>query len=197
VEDQLVGSAPNILWRDSLEAARAEARREGKLVLVYLWHHNCGGSHAMGERTYPNPNVERYLEENFSPVRFNTIERPEMEAALASGWTPTLSFTDAAGREHRRSQGYLDANRLLGEMSLARLQEALDRRDFDTASELSNEALRLVEGDPHREPEAMYWSAVAAYKFSDDRTELTGGWEKLLDRFPESEWASRAGYIRS
>ena len=194
--ERRMGSAPNIGWRDSLEAARAEARREGKLVLVYLWHHNCGGSEKMGERAFPAPEVERYVERHFAPVRFNTIERPEMEAALISGWTPTLIVKDAGGTEHRRSQGYLDAERFLGEMSLSRLQEALNRRDFESVSELAGEALRLSEGDLHREPEAMYWSAVAAYKRSGDREELIGGWERLLERFPESEWAKKAGYIR-
>lgn len=194
--EQRVGAAPNIAWRDSLEAARAEARSEGNLVLIYLWHHNCGGSAAMGNRTYPDPEVERYVEQHFAPIRFNSIEQPEMEAALNSGWTPTLIFTDADGAEHRRSQGYLDANRVLGEMALARLQESLNRRDFEAASGLAEEALRLAEGDPHREPEAMYWSAVAAYKLSGDREDLTGGWTRLLARFPESEWALRASYIR-
>lgn len=195
--EQGVGSAPNIGWRGSLEAARAESRREDKLVLIYLWHQNCGGSATMGNRTYPEPEVESYIEQHFAPIRFNTIEQPEMEAALGSGWTPTLIVEDADGNEHRRSQGYLDVERFLGQMALSRLQAALDHRDFEAASGLAEEALRLTKGDPHREPEAMYWSAVAAYKLGgNDREALTGGWEGLLDRFPGSEWAKRAGYIR-
>lgn len=198
MSEQRVGSAPNICWRDSLEAARAEAGQQNKLVLIYLWHHNCGGSATMGERAYPEPRVESYIEEHFAPIRFNTIERPEMEAALASGWTPTLIVEYPDGNEHRRSQGYLDASRLLGQLSLARLQVALDRRDFEAASTFSEEALRRTSGDPEREPEAMYWSAVAAYKLAGgDREKLTAGWNKLLDRFPESEWAKRASYIRT
>ena len=196
--EQRIGSAPNIRWRDSLEAARAEARSQEKLVLIYLWHHNCGGSATMGERAYPEPEVERYIEEHFAPVRFNTIERPEMEAALGSGWTPTLIVEDADGDEHRRGQGYLDANRLIGQLSLSRLQVALDHRDFEAASALSEEALRRTSGDPEREPEAMYWSAVIAYKLAGgDRERLIEGWTSLLNRFPESEWAMRASYIRT
>lgn len=195
--EQRIGSAPNIRWRDSLEAARAEARREDKLVLAYLWHHECGGSATMGESTYPDPEVEDYIERHFAPIRFNTIEQPEMEAALGSGWTPTLIVEDADGTEHRRSQGYLDARRFLGQMALSRLQVSLDHRDFDAASELAEEVLRLTQGDAHREPEALYWSAVVAYKLSGgDREKLIGGWTQLLERFPESEWAERASYIR-
>jgi hypothetical protein len=195
--EQRIGAAPNIEWRDSLEAARAEARSENKLVLVYLWHQNCGGSATMGNRAYPEPEVEGYIEQHFAPVRFNTIEQPEMEAVLGSGWTPTLIVEDADGVEHRRSQGYLDMKRLLGQLALSRLQTALDHRDFEAASGLAEDGLRLTQGDHHREPEAMYWSTVIAYKLAGNHREtLTGGWTQLLDRFPESEWAKRASYIR-
>jgi len=93
-----IGSAPNISWRSSLEEAREEARRDGRLVLVYLWHHKCGGSKTMGERTYPDEAAKSFLESHFAPVRFNTIEEPRVEAGFSSGWTPTLIFEDADGR---------------------------------------------------------------------------------------------------
>lgn len=51
-------------------------------------------------------------------------------------------------------------------------------------------------GDLAREPEALYWSAVAAYQVSGDREDLTEGWNRLLDKFPQSEWTKKAGYVR-
>lgn len=194
--EQPVGSAPNIPWCTSLEEAREEARRDEKLVLVYLWHHHCGGSATMGERTYPDETAKSFLEEHFVPVRFNTIEEPEVEAGFDSGWTPTLIVEDPDGREHRRSQGYLDVRRFIGELSLARLKDTIDRHDYETASELAKEALEQTAGDPEREPEALYWKAVAAFEITGDREDLTNGWEPLLDKFPDSEWAKKASYIR-
>jgi hypothetical protein len=58
------------------------------------------------------------------------------------------------------------------------------------------EFLERAKGDLQREPEAIYWSAVAAYKSSDDPKNLLGGWNRLLDEFPESEWAKRVAFIR-
>jgi hypothetical protein len=194
--EEPVGSAPNIPWRTSFEEAREEARREGKLVLVYLWHHHCGGSKTMGERTYRDEAAKSYLEWGFVPVRFNTIEESEVEAGFDSGWTPTLIVEDPEGREHRRSQGYLDVRRFVGELSLARLKDTIDRHDYETASELAEEALERTAGDPEREPEALYWKAVAAFEVTGDRDDLIGGWEPLLDKFPDSEWAKKASYIR-
>ena len=192
-----VAAAPNILWRDTLEAAREEASKEGKLVLIYLFHHGCGGSRTMGTYTYPDPGVEEYIERHFVPVRFNVREEPEVERSFSSGWTPTLIFEDATETEHRRSAGYLDVKQFIGELSLARVMEAIDRRDRVTAPERTGEALDKTAGDPAREPENLYWSAVAAYHAADDdREKLVSGWERLLERFPDSEWARRASYIQ-
>jgi uncharacterized protein YyaL (SSP411 family) len=194
--EQPVGSTPNIPWRLSLQEAREEARGSGKLVFVYLWYHFCGGSKTMGERTYPDEVARSYLEQHFVPVRSNTIEEPEIPADFNSGWTPTLIIEDAEGREHRRSQGYLDAQRFVGELSLARLKDAVDRHDYEAARERAEEVLESTVVDPEREPEALYWKAVAELEISGDRDDLTGGWGPLMDRFPESDWAKKASYVR-
>src|SRR5437764_9105384 len=122
----------------------------------------------MGAVTYPNPEVERFIQQHFIPVQFNVAEQPEAMERFNSTWTPTLIVQDAEGREHRRSQGYLDPQRFLGEMALAWLKDAIDRQDFKAAQERSRETLELTRADPEREPEAQYWASVAAYKANED-----------------------------
>jgi hypothetical protein len=151
----------------------------------------------MGAVTYPDPEVERYLSHYFIPVQFNVVEQPEVMDQFNTPWTPTIIIQDAEGREHRRSQGYLDPKRFLGELALGRLKDAIDRRDFREAQARIDEALRLTKGDPAREPEAEYWAAVAAYKATDDASRLLQGWNRLIDDHAESEWAKRASFIRS
>ena len=51
-------------------------------------------------------------------------------------------------------------------------------------------------GDPQRETEALYWKAVVAFEISGDRDDLIAGWETLLDRFHDSEWAQKTSYVR-
>jgi hypothetical protein len=150
----------------------------------------------MGAVTYPNPEVERYITQHFIPVQFNVVEQPQVMQQLNASWTPTLIVQDAEGQEHRRAQGYLDARRFLGEMALARVKDAIDRQEFKTAQERAGETLQLTKGDPEREPEALYWSSVAAYKATEDPHNLIQGWTRLLDQFPQSEWAHRAEFIR-
>jgi hypothetical protein len=150
----------------------------------------------MGAVTYPDPQVEQFIQQHFIPVQFNVVEQPEVMERFNTPWTPTLMVMDADGKEHRRSQGYLDPPRFLGEMSLARLQAAIDRQEFQQAAALCDEAKRLTAGDPEREPEALYWSSVAAYKASNDSNRLLQGWNRLLDEFPQSDWARKAEFIR-
>jgi hypothetical protein len=150
----------------------------------------------MGAVTYPNPEVERFIAEHFIPVQFNVVEQPEVMDRFNTPWTPTLIVQDADGREHRRSQGYLDPMRFLAEMALAWLKDAIDRRDFNAARERSSEALERTHGDPERAPEAEYWAAVAAYKATNDPNNLIQGWNRLLDEYPQSDWAKRAEFIR-
>jgi hypothetical protein len=150
----------------------------------------------MGAVTYPNPEVERYIEKNFIPVQFNVVEQPEVMDRFHTPWTPTLIILDSEGTEHRRVQGYLDPGRFIAEMALARLKDAVDRRDFAAAQERAGEALDLTKGDAEREPEARYWAAVAAYKASNDAQNLLQGWNRLMDEFPRSEWARRVEFIR-
>jgi len=150
----------------------------------------------MGAVTYPNEEVQREIHAHFVPVRFDVIQAPPVMDRFNASWTPTIIVEDPNGHEHRRSQGYLDPRRFLGEMALARLKDALDRRDWKEALERAKEARERTRGDRAREPEALYWSAVARYKSSDDATGLTDGWNQLLDAFPDSEWAKRAEFIR-
>ncbi|MBW3621821.1 MAG: hypothetical protein KY468_00245 [Armatimonadetes bacterium] len=148
----------------------------------------------MGRVTYPNPKVEQYLKEHFVPVQFNVADQPEVMDQFHTPWTPTLIVESPDGTEHRRTQGYLDPERFIGEMALARLKKAINERNYEEAHGLINETLEAVKGDPTREPEAIYWASVATYKAKDEG--LLDGWNRLMDEFPDSEWAKRVEFIR-
>ncbi|HEV8440823.1 MAG TPA: thioredoxin family protein [Methylomirabilota bacterium] len=150
----------------------------------------------MGTVTYPNPDVARFIRSHFVPVQFNVVDDPGAMDRFNSSWTPSLIVEDGEGREYRRSFGYLDPHRFLGEMALGRLAQSIHRHDYQGAHERSLEAMHRTKGDPWREPEALYFGAVAAYKAANDAEKLKEGWNRLLDQFPESDWAKKAEFIR-
>jgi hypothetical protein len=96
----------------------------------------------------------------------------------------------------RRSIGYLDPTRFLGEMALARLAWAIHRQRWPDAANRAREAAEITEGDPYRESEALYFTGVADYKLHKDPNRLLEAWNRLLDQHPQSEWAKKAGFIR-
>src|SRR5262245_19700607 len=98
--------------------------------------------------TYADARVQQYIREHFVPVQFNVVEQPEVMQRFNTPWTPTVIVQDADGREHRRSQGYLDAQRFLAEVALARLQAAVDRQDFERAERIAADVQKLAKGDP-------------------------------------------------
>jgi uncharacterized protein YyaL (SSP411 family) len=183
-------------WRPSLEAAQAEAAQSGKLLLIELFSPKCGGCQAMEREIFENPETIAALEKHFVPVHYDVLADEEPMARFGSGWTPTLLVRDADGNEFRRSQGYLDPARFQAEMALARLKAVLDGLDYKAAHALAPAVLEATSGDAEREPEALYWAAVADYKARDDQDRLVAGWSRLLDKFPQSEWAKRASFIR-
>jgi hypothetical protein len=150
----------------------------------------------MGAVTYPHPDVCRYVDRYLVPVQVNVQEDPAAVDEFNSAWTPTVLIQDAEGREYRRSVGYLDPGRLLGELALGRLHEAIHRGEAERALERVADALERTRGDAAREPEARYFAAVARYKTTKDPATLASGWNELLDRFPESDWARKAAFIR-
>ena len=115
----------------------------------------------MGAVTYPDPNVEAFIREHFIPVQFNVVEQPQVMELFNTPWTPTLIVQDAKGKEHRRSQGYLDPQRFLAEMSLAWLKDAIDRQDYAAAQQRAPAVIECTKGDPEREPEALYWASTS------------------------------------
>src|SRR6266700_2810202 len=40
-------------------------------------------------------------------------------------------------------------------------------------------------------PEALYWSAVSAYKATGDAKHLKQGGQKLKEKYPQTEWAKK------
>jgi hypothetical protein len=146
--------------------------------------------------TYPHEAVRDFIERYFVPVRFNVVDEPDRMKQFNAGWTPTLIIEDAGGREHRRVHGYLDPPRFLAEMALARLKAGIDVKDYESAAKVLPETLEWTRGDPSREPEALYWAAVTRYKTNAETDALSNGWGRLIDLFPNSEWAKRAEFIR-
>lgn len=150
----------------------------------------------MGAVTYPDPLVTGFLNERFVPVRLHQVDEIESVKKLGVGWTPGLVVLDADGRQHRRMFGFHPPTDFVAELALGWLHEAIGRGHGPQARERAKEALERTRGDPEREAEARYFSAVAEYKATRDGTKLKSGWLELLDACPDTTWARKVEFIR-
>lgn len=66
-----VAQTDPIAWHPNLEAAKAEAKQTGKLVLVHFWTEECAPCVALERNVFSQPEVANALSAQFVPVKLN------------------------------------------------------------------------------------------------------------------------------
>ena len=100
-------NSSEVQWRDFSDAAFAEAKRDGKLLILDLeavWCHWC---HVMEEKTYSNPAVKKILKNNYIALKVDQNSRPDLARRYQDwGWPATIFF-NADGTELVKRAGYI------------------------------------------------------------------------------------------
>ena len=118
-QDALVipGDAPDWL---SMEAAVAEARAEGKLVVVYGFAPWCGFCVRFDREVFTDDAVQAYLAEHFAAVRLDldsdgpvqffdaSLTQRQLGAVMGITGTPTSVFVSADGELITKLPGFHD-----------------------------------------------------------------------------------------
>ncbi len=139
---------------------------------------------------YPNPEVSRFITENFVPLRQHVKTHPGAMERFGAQWTPTLMMLDANGREHHRVEGFLEAAPLLAQLRLGLAKSAMANQKWDEAERWFEEA--AASGDADVAPEGAYWAGVTRYKRSGDASHLGATHKRLSENFANSTWAKKA-----
>ena len=105
--------AAPVKWEHDLEAAKARARAEHKLIFCDLWTGWCGWCIKLQKDTFPSPEAKEVLDKMVA-VSIMTQDRagtPTADSGLERSYKvtgfPTLLVLDAEGRELERQPGYL------------------------------------------------------------------------------------------
>ncbi len=147
----------------------------------------------MNAGPYSDVKVQKFLEESFVPMKSQCFwdKQTDMMRQFNVKWTPTLVILDKRGMEHHRMIGYVPVDDLLAHIGLGRAKVFFDTDHFTNAIE----AFRMViERHPFSgpAPEAVFFLGVAEYKKSHDGLSLRRIYDRLKEKYPESEWARRA-----
>jgi len=148
----------------------------------------------MNTGPYSDEKVQNYLQEVFIPVKSECFwdKRTEAMKEFNISWTPTLLVLDATGREHHRVVGFVPSDDFLAHLKLGQGKAHLDRFRFADALK---EFTAVIEEHPMAGviPEAVFFLGVAEYWNTHDPKGLRRAYDTLVARFPQSEWARRAG----
>lgn len=134
--------------------------------------------------------MDRFIYQNFVPVKIHIKEQPQVFERFGAQWTPTLLIAEPDGTERHRFEGYLPSDDFLAQLRLGLAHAARARNDWPGAEkryrELANDAKAGEVG-----PEALYWAGVSKYK-SGDQSALGETARLFKEKFPGSNWAKKA-----
>ncbi len=99
-------------WRtawveNDFEGALARAKAERKRLVVDVWAEWCAACKELDEKTWPDPRVAGWLEQNAIAVRVDTDRvRKDLEKSLNILGYPTVLVLDGNGKELHRQVGF-------------------------------------------------------------------------------------------
>lgn len=118
----IVQAAP-IQWREHYGAAFAEAKREGKILMLFLVQSHCGVCKRMEEGAFADPGVAEAVNRVFVPARL-PIRSSELPEEYRAEMSPVLTFIDPEADEI--------VEQVTGGRSAERLLELLQRVEAES-----------------------------------------------------------------
>ncbi len=140
---------------------------------------------------YPDPRVERFINDTFLPARFHVKTHPEAMGRFHVDWTPTILILDSEGSERHRIEGFLPNDDFLAQLHLGWAHAAFKAGKFEQAAERYEQVLRDLPGTDAA-PEAQYWAGVSRYKATGNADALKATADAFKARYGESTWAKKA-----
>ncbi len=107
VAQSRAGGPDRVAWMDDVGAARRAAAAGHKGVLLDFTADWCPACQELHRTTWPDRAVAAAVAARCVAVQVDVDKQPDLARQYRTEYLPTLVLTDAAGREIRRSEGYL------------------------------------------------------------------------------------------
>lgn len=108
-----MSNAQRVNWTSFTPDIFQKAQQQQKPVLLHLAANWCHWCHVMEEKTYGDPNVIKYLNENFIACTEDHDKRPDLANKYRDyGWPATILFSPD-GKELFKQAGFIEATEFL------------------------------------------------------------------------------------
>lgn len=89
--------AEQINWRNNLDAAKVEAGRTGKLVLLHFYTSSCGPCKKLEREVFSQPQIADAMQRDFVPVKINADQAPALANAYQIQRVPSEIVLNSQG----------------------------------------------------------------------------------------------------
>ncbi len=146
-------------WAASYEAARAQAARENKPLLLHFWSLSCVPCRHVEKYVFSHPGVGKMVGKKYIPVKINTDERPDLARQFRIESIPHDVFLSADGRELQRASSPTNQRAYL--QLVTRVAENAETTAQGTLSQLSKVARE--QNGPRYDPKTGKFQNAPAY----------------------------------
>ncbi|MFO7524707.1 MAG: thioredoxin family protein [Ignavibacteriaceae bacterium] len=172
-------------WLTNLEQAKEEAMKLRKPILLQFELDKCGGCRQLYKTTYPDPEVEKELNEWFVLLKLDILRDKEIRRKLGAYWTPSLYFLDHKENSYYHFNGYLPPEDFRIMLRLGLTESMMPRGRYD-------EIIEIVEKDLDEfnnnilAPKLMVQKEMARYIKTKDNSKLRSTLKEIQKKYPDS-----------
>lgn len=105
-------TAGRIGWL-TYDAAKAKGESQSQKYFIYFSSRNCGYCRMLESKTFSNPDVSSYINENYIPVQVDIDKERKIAARYSIQGVPDLRFLSKDGAAIGRWIGFTEADHLL------------------------------------------------------------------------------------
>jgi len=106
-------SAKEIAWH-SFADGMARGKSENKKIFLHFYANWCGACKVMENKTFKDPTVIAYINENFIPIKVNTDREQKTSQIFKVRALPDNWFIDEDGKPIGHRPGYITPENLKG-----------------------------------------------------------------------------------
>ncbi len=101
-----------IVWL-TYDAAKTKAESQTQKYFIYFFSRNCGYCRMLESKTFSNPDISAYINENYIPVQVDIDKERKIAARYGIRGVPDLRFLSKDGASIGRWIGFTEADHLL------------------------------------------------------------------------------------